>query len=167
MSNSYFITTTIPYVNAKPHIGHAQEFALADTIARFHRQKSSQVILQSGSDDNAFKNVLSAKKAGITPEQFVDENSQKFLDLLHKLDIKTDYFVRTSLPEHAKSVHHLLSQLNTEDVYTASYEGLYCQGCEDFYNERDLVEGLCSDHRTRQSSWRRPHRSPRATVRRL
>lgn len=149
MSNSYFITTTIPYVNAKPHIGHAQEFVLADTLARFYRQKLNQVILQSGSDDNAFKNVLSAKNAGVTPEKFVAENSQKLLELLDKLDVKTDYFVRTSSPEHAKSVKHLLSQLKAEDVYVASYEGLYCQGCEDFYNERDLIEGLCSDHRSK------------------
>jgi len=149
MSNSYFITTTIPYVNAKPHIGHAQEFVLADTIARFYRQKSNKVILQSGSDDNAFKNVLSAKNAGITPTQFVEENSKKFLDLLGKLSVKTNYFVKTSSPDHAESVHYLLRQLRAEDVYTAAYEGLYCQGCEDFYNERDLVDGLCSDHRTR------------------
>lgn len=149
MSNSYFITTTIPYVNAKPHIGHAQEFVLADTIARFYRQKSDKVILQSGSDDNAFKNVISAKNVGITPEQFVEENSAKFLDLLSRLCIKTDYFVKTSSPEHTKSVHHLLRQLDKVDVYTASYEGLYCQGCEDFYIERDLVDGLCPDHRTR------------------
>lgn len=149
MSNFYFITTTIPYVNAKPHIGHAQEFVLADTLARFYRQKADKVLLQSGTDDNAFKNVVSAKRAGITPKQFVEENSRGFFKLLDKLSVKTDYFVTTSSPEHAQSVHYLLRQLRVEDVYKASYEGLYCQGCEDFYNERDLVGGVCSDHRTR------------------
>lgn len=148
MSNSLFVTTTIPYVNSKPHVGHAQEFALADAIARFHRQRNRKVILQSGTDDNAFKNVIAAKEAGITPKEFVDQNSKKFERLLDLLNVKTDHFVRTASPGHFKGVIEFLRHLRNEDVYLSPYEGLYCQGCEDFYNERDLIEGRCPDHKT-------------------
>lgn len=82
MSKCYFITTTIPYVNSTPHVGHAQEFALTDALVRFHRQKGAQVFLQSGTDENAFKNVLSAREEGIEPKLFVQNNSNAFAGLL-------------------------------------------------------------------------------------
>lgn len=147
MSNSYFITTSIPYVNSRPHAGHAQEFSLADAISRFHRQRGSNTWLQSGTDDNAFKNVLSAREAGIDTKLFVDQNADKFAHLLKVLNIETDFFIRTSSAAHTKSVNHFLSQLKKDDIYTSSYSGLYCQGCEDFYNAADLIDGLCPDHR--------------------
>jgi methionyl-tRNA synthetase len=146
MSNKYFITTSIPYVNSSPHVGHAQEFALADAIARFYRLQNTKVILQSGTDDNAFKNVLSAKEAGIETKTFVDQNARSFQELLGLLDISADYFVRTSSKEHAEGVAAFIKQLDPNDLYTSSYIGLYCQGCEDFYSPSELVNGLCPDH---------------------
>ena len=146
MSNQYFITTSIPYVNSTPHVGHAQEFALADALARFHRQNNAEVILQSGTDDNAFKNVISAKEAGVETKSFVDQNAQAFHDLLGHLDVKADYFVRTSSNDHACGVAAFIKRLDPKDIYTDSYSGLYCQGCEDFYSSSDLVNGLCPDH---------------------
>jgi methionyl-tRNA synthetase len=144
--SSYFITTAIPYVNSKPHIGHAQEFILADFLARYYKQRGQSVILQSGTDDNATKNVIAAKEAGIPTKEFVDLNSDKFLNLLKSLNVEPDIFVRTSRDPHKKSVQSFLKSLNPKDVYDSNYSGLYCSGCEDFYNEQDLVNGLCPDH---------------------
>ncbi|MFN8792537.1 MAG: methionine--tRNA ligase [Bdellovibrionales bacterium] len=146
MSKSYFISTSIPYVNASPHVGHAQEFVLADALARFYRQKSAQVIFQSGTDENAFKNVLSAQAAGIETKAFVDQNAKAFYDLLALLDVKVDFFVRTSSDDHARSVDAFIRRLDPNDLYCGGYSGLYCQGCEDFYSPSDLVNGLCPDH---------------------
>lgn len=148
MSNKYFITTSIPYVNSNPHVGHAQEFVLADSLARFYRQQNAEVILQSGTDDNAYKNVLSAKEAGVETKDFVDQNARSFEVLLDQLNVKTDYFVRTSSIEHAEGVDTFLKRLSQNDVYENSYAGLYCQGCEDFYNPSELLNGLCPDHKT-------------------
>jgi methionyl-tRNA synthetase len=145
-SISHFITTAIPYVNSKPHIGHAQEFALADALARYYRQKGGHVLLQSGTDDNATKNVLAAKAVGATPKDFVETNSRKFRDLLKSLGISEDIFVRTSTEKHFKSVHHFLEKISKDDIFESKYTGLYCSGCEDFYNEKDLENGLCPDH---------------------
>lgn len=147
-TQTYFITTTIPYVNAKPHIGHAQEFVLADALARFYRQKNHTVTLQSGTDDNAGKNVIAARAAGLSPHDFVNQNAEKFKELLSQLGIQPDYFVRTSSPQHAKGVAQFLNRLKSDDIFLSTYEGLYCQGCEDFYFEKDLVGGLCPDHKT-------------------
>ena len=146
MSDKFFITTTIPYVNSTPHVGHAQEFVLADACARFHRQNNADVILQSGTDDNAVKNVLSAKESGIDTKTFVDRNAKAFQSLLEQLNVKTDFFVRTSSKDHEAGVTAFIRNLNPKDLYTDDYSGLYCQGCEDFFNPNDLVNGLCPDH---------------------
>jgi methionyl-tRNA synthetase len=84
--NSYFITTAIPYVNSKPHIGHAQEFILADAIARYYKSRGHDVKLQSGTDENATKNVLSAKEAGLEINEFINLNAEKFSLALSKLE---------------------------------------------------------------------------------
>jgi len=146
MKNSYFISTAIPYVNSKPHVGTAQEFVLADVLARSFRQLGHEVYLQSGTDDNAFKNVLSARVAGVEVREFVDRNAESFRELLGVLNCRVDGFVRTSSAEHASLVGEFLGKLRAEDIYDSAYSGLYCQGCEDFYLEADLINGLCPDH---------------------
>jgi methionyl-tRNA synthetase len=147
MDKPIFITTTIPYVNSNPHVGHAQEFVVADCIARLYRQRGCQVRFQTGTDENASKNVVAAKKAGISIQEFVDQNAAVFRRLVEALDISTDTFIRTTEPRHRKGVELFWSQLNPEDLYARSYEGLYCVGCEDFLLEKDLVAGICPDHR--------------------
>lgn len=143
---SYFITTAIPYVNSKPHVGHAQEFILADSIARYYRGQGHQVFYQSGTDDNATKNVLAARGLSVSVRDFVDSNAEKFERLLFLLDAKPDIFVRTSSQKHFAYVDRFIRALNSDDLYVSTYSGLYCAGCEDFYNEQDLTEGLCPDH---------------------
>jgi methionyl-tRNA synthetase len=149
MTTTFYVTTTIPYVNAPPHVGFALELVQADAIARYHRLLGATVRLQTGTDENAFKNVLSARARGVPVETLVDENAARFRALSDALSISLDHFIRTTDAAHASAVHALLARLKPGDVYKAQYRGLYCAGCEDFYLERDLVDGcLCPDHRT-------------------
>lgn len=142
----YYITTTIPYVNGRPHIGHALEFVQADALARRLKLSGKKVILQTGTDDNAIKNVRSAEEAGVGPKEFVDQNAKEFRLLCQDYCIDYDQFVRTSSDTHKKGVQKFWKALNPDDLYRKSYSGLYCYGCEDFYKEEDLVDGLCPDH---------------------
>ncbi|MCB0363667.1 MAG: class I tRNA ligase family protein [Bdellovibrionales bacterium] len=142
----YYITTTIPYVNGRPHIGHALEFVQADALARSLKLLGNRVTFQTGTDDNAIKNVRSAEEAGVSPKEFVDQNAAKFRKLCDDCCIDYDQFVRTSGESHKKGVQKFWSALKPEDLYRKSYSGLYCYGCEDFYKEENLVDGLCPDH---------------------
>lgn len=145
--NSYYISTTIPYVNSNPHIGHAQEFVLADAITRYYKGLGKIVHFQSGTDDNATKNVLSAKQNNIPVQQFIDINFAKFKDLQLGLEVFPNKFVRTSSSEHYQAVKRFLSILNKDDIYESNYQGNYCSGCEDFLSDTELTDnGLCPDH---------------------
>jgi methionyl-tRNA synthetase len=146
MSNQIYVTTTIPYVNAAPHIGFALELVQADAIARYHRLVGTDVRFQTGTDENAFKNVLSARARGVPVARLVDENSARFESLLGILDISTDHFVRTTCRQHADSVRAFLALLPNGDLYRQRYQGLYCAACEDFYLENDLTDGKCPEH---------------------
>ena len=141
-----YVTTTIPYVNAQPHVGFALELVQADAIARYHRLRGNRVHLQTGTDENAFKNVVSARARGVAVEAFVEENAAKFRNLAESLDISFDGFIRTTSPRHRHAVSTFLSHLQQGDVYRTSYEGLYCTDCEDFYLARDLHGTRCPEH---------------------
>jgi len=143
-----YITTTIPYVNAAPHIGFALELVQADALARYARQLGHRVRFQTGTDENAFKNVISARERGVPTEQFVATNTAAFRQLATALLSSHDDFVRTTEPRHRQTVHRLWNRLAPGDLYEASYQGLYCNGCEDFLLEKDLVDGRCPDHGT-------------------
>ena len=148
MKDTQYVTTTIPYVNAAPHVGFAFELVQADAIARYHRLCGRSVQFQTGTDENAFKNVLSARALSIPIREFVDQNASRFRELCDALSISQDRFVRTAEAGHYRAVHAFLSRLQPGDVYQTGYRGLYCAGCEDFYLERDLDDGRCPDHKT-------------------
>src|SRR3989344_8993520 len=133
-ANKFYITNAIPYVNAKPHIGHALEFVQSDVIARFHRQIGDDVLLLCGSDDNSLKNVQAAEALKIPVQELVDKNTKLFQELAEKLNVKFDVFQRGSSENHHKSSQELwkLCEKNG-DIYKKSYTGLYCVGCELFY----------------------------------
>ena len=143
----FYITAAIPYVNAAPHIGHALEFVQADTIARFQKLLGKDVLLLSGGDENALKNVQAAEKAGVKVQKFVDQNTEVFRDLSEKLNVHFDIFQKGSDKRH----HHPSSQKFWElcakagDIYKKSYKGLYCVGCEAFYSPDEIVGGKCPD----------------------
>ena len=151
MSELTYVTTSIPYVNARPHVGHALELVQADAIARYQCLLGRQARLQTGTDENAFKNVLSARALGIPVQELVDRNSDLYRKLAQALNISADKFIRTTSDEHKMGVLKFWQSLSKEDIYVKRYRGLYCVGCEDFYLERDLVNGLCPDHGTKPS----------------
>lgn len=143
-----FISTSIPYVNAAPHLGHAMEFIQADVLARRHRLMGDEVFFLSGSDENSLKNVQSAEKAGVSVKDLVDENFQKFLQLKKTLNLSIDDFIRTTEEKHFKGAQKLWKACE-KDIYKKKYSGLYCVGCEEFYKEEELEDGLCPEHKKR------------------
>jgi len=143
----FFVTTAIDYVNADPHVGHAVEKVLTDVVARSHRQKGGETYFLTGSDENSLKNVQAAEKAGRETRAFVAENAQSFMALAESLNLSFDQFIRTTEDRHFAGAQKMWSAFKPEDVYQKKYHGLYCVGCEEFKNEKDLVEGKCSDHK--------------------
>jgi methionyl-tRNA synthetase len=144
----YFITTTIPYVNGDPHIGHAEEFVQTDVFGRYHRLRGDDTYVLTGTDENALKNVQAAEKGGIPVQDLVQRNSQKFKDLATSLDFQFDQFIRTSVdPRHAAAAEKLWRAVDAHgDIYKKRYSGLYCVGCELYYNENELDEnGRCPE----------------------
>jgi methionyl-tRNA synthetase len=145
----FYITTAIPYVNAKPHIGHALEFVQGDTIARYHRLLGKRVCLLSGGDENALKNVQAAQAAGKPIQEFIDENNAAFLNLARWLNCQFDIWQKSSDRLHHYPSSQKLWELCAKngDIYKKSYEGLYCVGCETFYTPDELNEkGECFEH---------------------
>ncbi len=144
----FYITTAIPYVNAKPHVGHALEFVQADVIARYHRILGDEVTLLSGGDENALKNVQAAEKAELPVQKFVDQNSILFSELATKLNIQFDIFQKGSSQQHYEASQKLWELCDANgDIYKKTYTGLYCVGCEQFYEPEELNEnGECFEH---------------------
>lgn len=144
---TFFISTSIPYVNADPHIGHALEFVQADVWARFHRQKGEDVFFLTGTDDNALKNVQAAEAAGIPVKQWVDAHAEVFKKLARELNVSNDDFIRTSKEErHQLGAQKLWLACKKEDIYKKKYRGLYCVGCESFKTGKELINGECPEH---------------------
>lgn len=147
--NRFYITTAIDYVNAKPHVGHAVEKIQTDVLARWHREVlKDETYFLTGSDDNSLKNVQSARKAGKSTEEFIDENAKSFQALKELLNLSYDQFIRTAKKDHFNGAQKLWSNFRREDIYKKNYRGLYCVGCEEFKMEKDLVDGKCPDHLT-------------------
>src|ERR1700749_4759605 len=143
-----YITTTLPYVNARPHIGHALELVQADALARYHRGRGDAVRFQAGTDDNSLKNVLAAEAAGAGVREFVDRNAEAFLALGGALSLTVDDFIRTSRdPRHRPGVETLWRAC-AGGLYRQRDPGLYCTGCEQFYTPADLHDGRCPEHGT-------------------
>jgi len=146
--SKFYITTPIYYVNDKPHIGHAYTTIAADVLARYHRLKGDQVFFLTGTDEHGAKVAQSAKEAGKLLQEFCDENSAKFQMAWDRLNIANDHFIRTTSNQHKVGVAKFLNKLKAaEAIYKDDYEGLYCTGCEKFITEKDLVDGLCVDHK--------------------
>jgi methionyl-tRNA synthetase len=145
-----YITTTIPYVNARPHLGFALELVQADVLARHRRARGDRVRLQAGTDDNSLKNVLAARAARVGVQEFVDANADAFVALAGPLSLSVDDVIRTSRdPRHRPGVERLWQACaDAGDLYRRHYEGLYCVGCEQFYTPEELAGGRCPEHGT-------------------
>ncbi|MFA6459841.1 MAG: methionine--tRNA ligase [Patescibacteria group bacterium] len=148
MSKKFYITTAIPYVNARPHIGFALEAVQADALARYHRTLGEDVFFLTGTDENSLKNVQAAEKEGISAQELCDRNAKVFLELKNALNLSFDSFIRTTEERHFSGAQKLWSGCQPQDIYKKKYQGFYCVGCEAFYLEKDLIEGLCPEHKT-------------------
>jgi len=147
---SFFITTPIYYVNAKPHLGHAYTTVVADAMARYHKLAGEDTMFLTGTDEHGDKIVQAAEKEGKTPKEFVDAISARFQALWPALDVANDRFVRTTDPAHIKTVQAFLQKVyDAGDIYFGEFGGHYCYGCERFYTEKELENGLCPQHLTK------------------
>ncbi|MFA5791929.1 MAG: methionine--tRNA ligase [Candidatus Paceibacterota bacterium] len=144
---SFYITTTIPYVNADPHIGFALELVQSDAIARYQRLVGKDVFFSTGTDEHGQKIWEASQKEGKDIQDYVDHFAQKFLDLKGVLNLSNDNFIRTTNKEHIFAAQEFwrICDLNG-DIYKKKYKGLYCVGCEKFITEKDLVNGKCELH---------------------
>ena len=145
-----YVTVSIPYVNAPPHLGYALELVQADTLARVRRAAGEEVRLLGGTDENSLKNVLAAAEEGVPTETLVDRNAGRFAALAEPLGVRFDDFIRTSHdPRHRPGVEALWrASAARGDFYKKWYEGAYCVGCEQFYAAADLRGGRCPEHDT-------------------
>jgi len=135
-----YITTTIPYVNADPHIGFAQEIVQADALARSWRLGGDDVFFSTGSDEHGQKVLEAARKAGKEVQDYVDHYAAEFEKLKGALNLSNDAFIRTSDPAHIKAAQEMWERCaKNGDIYQKEYEGLYCVGHEAYITEKDLV----------------------------
>lgn len=130
----YYVTTSIPYVNGEPHVGHALEFVMADVLARAARQRGDEVIFSTGADEHGSKVKQTAEKLGLKPEQLADKMTGQFMKLLKELNISNDRFIRTTDPNHEKRAQIVWKALQ-KDIYKATYTGWYDVKEEEFVPE--------------------------------
>ena len=144
----FYITTSIAYTNAVPHIGYALELIQADVVARYHKLLGEDVFFLTGTDEHGAKVVKAAQESGKEPKEFTDEISNKFKELTKILDISNDDFIRTTdQKRHWPIVKEVWLKLKENgDIYKKQYKGLYCVGCEAFITKKDLIDGKCKIH---------------------
>jgi methionyl-tRNA synthetase len=148
MSKRFYVTTAIPYVNARPHLGFALEIVQADVLARHHRRRGEAVRFLTGTDDNSLKNVQAAEAQGVAVRDLVGRNAAAYAALRGPLGLSFDDFIGTSSdPRHRAGVERLWRACRASgDLYRKRYQGWYCVGCEQFWTPAELVEGRCPEH---------------------
>ncbi len=144
---SFFVSTPIYYVNARPHLGHAYTTIVADSVNRLHRLQRRDTFLLTGTDEHGDKIVEAAEKNGLAPKEYADKISSLFKEAWPWLEVETSAFIRTTDPEHIECVQRFLTTVYEKgDIYFGEYGGHYCFGCERFYTDKELKNGLCPDH---------------------
>lgn len=145
--SDFYVTTSIPYVNGEPHLGHAMEFVMADVLARHARAQGKTTLFSTGTDEHGGKIAEKAADLKITPQQLADQMSQKFQDLLQALNISNDRFIRTTDKPHEQRAQLIWKALE-KDIYKSNYIGWYCTGDEEFFTEAQVKanNGVCPDH---------------------
>ncbi len=142
-----YITTTLPYVNADPHIGFAYEVLEADVLARAWRSEGHEVFFNTGTDEHGQKIAQKADEKGESRQAYVDYYAGEFNKLKEALNLSFDAFIRTTDEKHIRAAQELwLRCAASGDIYKKKYRGLYCVGCESFKTESDLVDGKCPEH---------------------
>lgn len=146
MSN-YYVTTSIPYINGEPHLGHAMEFVMADVLARRARQQGNDVQFSIGTDEHGGKIAEKAVELKLEPKALADKMSASFSDLAKTLSISNTRFIRTTDPGHEQRAKLIWKALE-KDIYKGKYTGWYCTGDEAFFTETEVKElgGVCPNH---------------------
>ena len=139
---SFYVTTPIFYGNGEPHLGHAYSTMAADILARHMRQRGEDVFFLTGTDEHGEPVAQAAERQGVEPRALADKNSQRFKDLMPRIDASNDFFIRTSDPEHVAKVQEVMQRIHDNGhTYEGTYEGYYCPRCADFKTPTELLEG--------------------------
>ncbi len=147
MAKNFYLTTTLPYVNASPHIGFALEIIEADVIARYQRLLGNNVFFNTGTDEHGQKIFQKAQEQNIAPQAYCDQYSQIFSALKPLLNLTFDNFICTTNPKHVAAAQEFWQRsLANGDIYKATYKIKYCVGCELEKTESDLENGHCPLH---------------------
>ena len=147
MNEKYYITTSIPYVNGEPHIGHGLELVYGDVLARYNREYKKTVLYTCGTDEHGGKIAEKAIELKMTPKEFSDKNSDKFRELGKTLNLSNDRFIRTTDTAHEQRAQIVWKNLS-KHIYKGKYSGWYCTGDEAYFPE-DVVKhnkGICPAH---------------------
>ena len=149
MTNTFFITTPIYYVNDIPHIGHAYTSIAADFIARYKRMNNIETMFLTGTDEHGQKIQKAAENKSISPIELCNHNSEKFRELTEILNLSNDDFIRTTEKRHKEGAKNLWNKLNENgDIYLDKYEGWYSISDETFYNVKDLFKQSDGSYKT-------------------
>lgn len=149
MAKNLYITTAIPYANAKPHIGNALDYLLADIWTRYQKQNDHAVRFQVGTDEHGNKIAAKAAEAGLDPQSYVDSMYGNFEQLMRAVGAEFTDFIRTTDGHHVGAVQYIWQQLAKAGlIYKGTYEGWYCTGCENFVSDKEAADnnGICPDH---------------------
>ncbi|MGE5587252.1 MAG: methionine--tRNA ligase [Clostridia bacterium] len=150
----FYLTTAIDYVNGEPHLGHAYEKIAADVISRFKKLAGYDTFFLTGTDEHSLNVARQAEKQGMAPKAFCDRMAGLFRRAWDKLDIRPDRFIRTTDADHIATVRDIVRRANERGyIYQGTYSGHYCVSCERFVEEKDLVDGRCPLHPSREPEW--------------
>ena len=151
MGKNFYLTTTLPYVNADPHVGHALEFVTADIIARYRRLIGDEVFFNTGSDEYGQKVYTKTLEEKKDPQKYVDEYAEKFKKLKDTLNLSYDNFIRTTDEHHKMAAQEFWKRsIANGDIEKKLYKSKYCAGCELEKTDSDLVDGCCPEHREQE-----------------
>lgn len=146
----FYITTTLPYVNAEPHMGFAMEIVHADILARYRRMRGDEVVFNTGTDEHGTKIYEKAREQGLDPQAYTDIYAEKFRTLKETLDLSYTHFIRTTDEHHKRAAQEFWKRcLEKGDIYKKKYQAKYCVGCELEKTDSELVDGVCPIHPNR------------------
>jgi methionyl-tRNA synthetase len=146
----YFLTTAIDYPNSRPHIGTAFEKLGADVQARYRRMQGYEVFFLMGNDENTVKVAKRAAELGVEPKPYCDDMARQFQEVWRALEISYDDFIQTSEPRHHEGCRKFIQKVYDNGyTYEGNYEGWYCEGCESFKSDSDILDagGVCPIHK--------------------
>lgn len=151
MAQSFYLTTTLPYVNADLHLGHALEFIRADAIARYKKNNGFEIFFNTGTDEHGMKIYEKAKEQGLTPQEFVDKSFESFKKSVEIFGLLSDiHYIRTTDKQHESAAQEFWKRCYDNGyIYKKNYQAKYCVGCEEVKTDSELVEGECPVHKGR------------------